>query len=335
MRVILAQQFRAATIHLSSAICQINVDADAKTLPIAMAPSAVFQFINSFVPFAVPTRPLWIDIVLTLIYATLLYVGPQIPWETWTSHLPTALQDSLQQRRTAEPLAHPADDRAAEAAPDASASDSDASDSDADPAPLAIPPRPTVEDAPDAGTTPSTTARPSTPPPPARPPPASPRTSSGCASSSSSPPRSRTNRAGCATPRARSARRRPRPWRARERVRAYHEFVREQVDQRRALDASTAEAREWALEAERARRKEAEREIAEREKERRERERERREEAGEREVRDGERVREAVRRGLDERGMVSVDEVAGEIGRGGSGLRRLSGRTWWALGREC
>src|SRR5205823_4972601 len=60
----------------------------------------------------------------------------------------------------------------------------------------------------------------------------------------------------------------------RERVRAYHEFVREQADQQRALDASTAAAREAALEAERARRKAVEREIAERERERRERERE-------------------------------------------------------------
>jgi hypothetical protein len=274
-----------------------------------MAPSPIFQFINSFVPFAVPTRPLWIDVVLTLLYCTLLYVGPQIQWQTWTSPF-----QSPQQRRTAaEPLAHPADDRAAEA-PDASASasDSDASDSDADPAPFAIPLHPTVEDAADP-------------------------LHDGAAFDPAGPGEAAARLAAHqqrlreqqqhAAPQPHQPRRLRDPARPigkkkaaslarRERVRAYHEFVREQADQQRALDASTAAQREEEADKERARRREVERVIAERERERRERERERREEALAKNVRDGERVREAVSRGLGERGMVSVDEVAGEIGRG-------------------
>ncbi|KAF2247014.1 hypothetical protein BU26DRAFT_606059 [Trematosphaeria pertusa] len=97
--------------------------------------------------------------------------------------------------------------------------------------------------------------------------------------------------------------------------RAYHEFHRQEAELRRLREAEGREEREAALQAEKARRAEVEREIAEREKSERERkkEEERREQEEERERRD--RVVQRVRREVGGKGAVDLVDLAWEEGK--------------------
>lgn len=116
--------------------------------------------------------------------------------------------------------------------------------------------------------------------------------------------------------------------------RAYHEFVRQRSEAQRLADAEGAKEREEAMREEKQRRAAVEMEIEERARREREvrREEERREAEAERLRR--ERVVDAVREGLELRGLVDLKEVGKSEGRDVQWVERLARASGLVGGRE-
>ncbi|KAK7535346.1 uncharacterized protein J3D65DRAFT_630951 [Phyllosticta citribraziliensis] len=110
----------------------------------------------------------------------------------------------------------------------------------------------------------------------------------------------------------------------RDQRRAYHEFMRAQGEAQRARDAEGAEEREAEVYEEKRRRAVAEAALEEKARREREERRERERRAREDETRAQREAVRLVRDGLERRGVVRVEDVAGRVGKSGG----VEGREW-------
>jgi predicted flap endonuclease-1-like 5' DNA nuclease len=281
----------------------------------------LIQNLNSVIPFADSSRPIWWDVIYSLVLCTFLYYAPHIPfaqiWETTAAAVTNRTGDRQDQIATLpQELAHTADEQAqadVEAHPhirpppptveDDDSSDSDDSLNDEDLAAL-------IRDAEALGGLAD----------PFAPGPADPRAHhqepEQLVPTPGQPRRLRDPNRQVGAKKAKSLARR-------ERLRAYHEFMREQGDMQRAQEASVAQEREKDLAETRARRAKVEAEIEERERKKREEKRalENQRERDEREVIQGALTR--VADALKSEGRVELQQVAQAVGKDASWVEIL------------
>jgi hypothetical protein len=245
----------------------------------------LIQTLNSLIPFADPTRPLWRDAIYSIFLCTFLYFAPHIPFsQLWNKTQPVLV---------AEPTA---------------------------PLHGELPPRPTVEDdsdsdeslndedltnlirqaeARDAALAEGFAG------------PANPQQANGPQQLQPAPGQPRRLR----DPNREVGAKKAKSLARRERLRAYNEFLREQGDMQRAQAASVAQETEAELAERRARRAKVEAEIEWRAKEKREKKKAK-EEKREKEESDAiQKASTMVADGLRDEGRIEIEKVAQAVDR--------------------
>lgn len=270
--------------------------------------ASLFAFVNTFIPFSDPSRPVWRDIVLSLIICTALYVAPQLQRQGGLQSLTNRLKslttglDASNENLGEEniqpdaqvnepPIREPQRQENVPHAQAEDAPDSDDDEGDEEDEWEHIPPhlQQQLNGNPFAGPADA---------PPIR----------NDQRQQLQPQRQRDPNRQVGAKKAKSLARR-------NQIRAYHEFQREQGDLQRARDASTAAEREKEMVAERLRREKVEAEIADQKQRERVAKRER--EAKER-VKESNAVKEALKiiaETLDKRGMLELADVVRHVNR--------------------
>ena len=263
---------------------------------------SLFSFINTVIPFSDPSRPLWRDVVLSIIICTFLWFAPQLQrdgaWRSLVNSIQKHRNSSTDEPEPEQPVQEPlpeADDDEHEDVPaiipNHTAEDNADDNSEEDEEWERIPPH-ILNPGLNAGEPAAGPAGPPNPPPP-RP---------------HQPPRQRDPNRVVGAKKAKSIARR-------NQIRAYHEFMREQGDMQRAMDASTAKAAAKEVALERERRSKIEAEIYEREQRERAARKER--EAKER-AKEAEAISAATRiitDALKSCGMVELASVVAQVQR--------------------
>ena len=245
--------------------------------------ASLFRLLNTAIPFADPSRPLWCDVLLSLVLCAVLYVAPQVDW----SALGNRLLETGQQMGQARPrqrviVDEPAGEEIEEMEPDAEAE--------------------TVGLQVEAGNggLPAQEHNESYQQPavdgPANPNP------------NQHQPRPRDPNREVGAKKAKSLARR-------NQQRAYNEWLREQGEAQRGEWARDAEKREEELRFEKERRAVAEAKIAEKERKERDERRAKDEEARREEIKAVERARHAVLERLEVRGIAGLEDVGNIVKR--------------------
>ena len=275
--------------------------------------------LNALLPFTDPSTPLLQDITHTLVLCTALYFAPVI-LERRLDHSPNPTPPSLDVAANIEGEDVGVDTRGIDNAdadaelehlhPQAIIDADELEDEEIEPPPLAPTPPPLQA----AGV----------PPPPF---PDTDDAGEGPAHLLGNQPRPTPQNRTIGAKKAKSLARK-------DQRRAYHEFVRQRSEAQRLADAEGAKEREEAMREEKQRRAAAEMEIEERARREREarREEERREAEAERLRR--ERVVDAVREGLELRGLVDLKEVGRNEGRDVQWVERLARASGLVGGKE-
>lgn len=270
--------------------------------------TVVIAFINTFIPFADPSRPVWRDIILTVVIITALYAAPQLQREGFQSFTNRLQNIKIRPGDNNEHL------REQNIQPDAQADEPQLPEP---PQRQENVPHAQVEDAPDSEdeedeedewehVPPQLLQQQMNGVPVAGPADAPPFRNDQ--PQQLQPPRQRDPNRQVGAKKAKSLARR-------NQVRAYHEFMREQGDIQRARDASTAAEREKELAAERVRREKVEAEIVDQKQRERVAKRER--EAKER-TEEANAVREALKiiaETLTQQGMLELADIAQHVNR--------------------
>jgi hypothetical protein len=252
----------------------------------------IISTINTFVPFADPSRPIWIDITYSLVLCTILWLGPQIQ----QSFLKITKPLHLQPPETAQEVVEDVPNAPNPVVPAEDPIDSDSSDSETDllndpafqqflnenvqPEPVALPPAANEAD----------------------------RHREQLQPLPHQPARQRDPNRPVGAKKARSLARR-------QQMRAYNEFLREQGDQQRAIDASTSAAREATQKAERERRAAAEAKIRESEEAAREAKKAKERKDREAEARTVNQAKRYISGQLESYGLVQLGAAAKELGK--------------------